>query len=47
MIYAAYYNVPWQDVLQQFHFGNSELILLSPDSPADDAHVFTIEQHNH
>jgi broad specificity phosphatase PhoE len=47
MLYAAYYDLPWRDVLLQFHFGNSELILLSPDSPADDAHVFTIEQHNH
>lgn len=47
MIYAAYYGLPWEDVLLQFHFGNSELILLSPDSPAEDAHVFTIEQHNH
>lgn len=47
MVYAAYYNLPWREVLLQFHFGNSELILLSPESPADDAHVFTIEQHNH
>lgn len=47
MIYAAYYDLPWHDVLLQFHFGNSELILLSPDSPAEAAHVFTIEQHNH
>jgi len=47
MIYAAYYNVPWQDVLTQFHFGNSELLLLSPDSNADDTHVFKLEQQNH
>lgn len=47
MVYAAYYDLSWRDVLTQFHFGNSELILLSPDSPADEAHVFTIEQHNH
>jgi probable phosphoglycerate mutase len=46
MIYAAYYNLPWEDVLTQFHFGNSELLLLSPDSPATDAHVFKIKQHN-
>lgn len=46
MIYAQYYRLPWQDVLTQFHFGNSELLLLSPDSPADQAHVFEIQQHN-
>jgi len=47
MIYAAYYNLPWEQVLTQFHFGNSELLLLSPDSSAEDAHVFTLAQHNH
>ncbi len=46
MIYASYYNLDWKQVLQQFHFGNSELLLLSPESHADQAHVFTIEQHN-
>lgn len=46
MVYAQYYHLPWQDVLTQFHFGNSELLLLSPDSPADQAHVFEIPQHN-
>lgn len=46
MIYAQYYHLPWQDILTQFHFGNSELLLLSPDSPADQAHVFEIPQHN-
>lgn len=46
MIYACYYNLPWQDVLQLFHFGNSELLLLSEDTEAGEAHVFTIMQHN-
>jgi len=46
MIYAAYYGLPWKDVLTQFHFGNSEMLRLSPDSPASDAHVFQITQHN-
>ncbi len=46
MIYAQYYRLPWQDVLTQFHFGNSELLLLSPDSPANQAHIFEIPQHN-
>jgi len=47
MIYAAYYNLPWEQVLTQFHFGNSELLLLFAHSSADDAHVFTLTQHNH
>lgn len=47
MLYATYYNLPWEDVLRNFHFGNSELLLLSPDSPADETHVFSQEQFNH
>jgi len=47
MLYAAYYNLPWEQVLTQFHFGNSELLLLSPHSSAADAHVFTLAQHNY
>ncbi len=47
MIYAAYYDLDWMKVLTQFHFGNSELLLLSPDSKAENAHVFKIEQFNH
>ncbi|MFA5131448.1 MAG: histidine phosphatase family protein [Patescibacteria group bacterium] len=46
MIYAAYYNLEWKSVLTQFHFGNSDLLLLSPDSRAEDAHVFKTEQFN-
>ncbi len=46
MIYAQYYGLDWKDVLTMFHFGNSELLLLSPDSEAGEAHVFTILQHN-
>ena len=46
MIYAAYYDLEWQDVLRNFHFGNSELLLLSPDSSASDTHIFKIAQHN-
>ena len=47
MMYAAYYGLEWKDVLCLFHFGNSELILLSDDSKPEDVHVFTAEQHNH
>lgn len=46
MIYAHYYKLDWKDVLTLFHFGNSELLLLSPDSEAGEAHIFTISQHN-
>jgi hypothetical protein len=44
MIYAAYYTLPWEQVLTQFNFGNSELLLLSQHSIADNAHVFTTQQ---
>ncbi len=47
MIYAAYYGLPWERVLSMFHFGNSELLLLAEDSPAEKTHVFATEQHNH
>jgi len=46
MIYAEYYGLDWKDVLTLFHFGNSELLLLSPNSGAGEAHVFKIMQHN-
>ncbi len=47
MLYAAFYDLPWESVLKDFHFGNSELLLMSDDSPPDDTHVFRIQQHNH
>lgn len=46
MIYAAFYNLDWRKVLKMFHFGNSDLLLLSKDSPAEKSHVFQISQHN-
>lgn len=46
MVYAKYYDLDWKDVLTLFHFGNSELLVLSPDTDAGEAHVFTILQHN-
>lgn len=46
MIYAEYYGLDWKDVLTLFHFGNSEILLLSEDSSAGEAHVFNIIQHN-
>ena len=47
MVYAAYYDLDWQDILTMFHFGNSEVLELSPDPRARDTHKsFIIEQHN-
>eukprot|EP00985_Skeletonema_marinoi_P013312 scaffold6578_cov141-Skeletonema_marinoi.AAC.10 len=46
MLYAAYYDILWEDVLRQFHFGNSEVLLLSKDSFSDKAHVFETQQFN-
>lgn len=46
MIYAAYYNLDWERVLRMFHFGNSELLLLSQDTRPENAHVFQALQHN-
>ncbi len=42
MIYAAFYDLDWQDVLLGFHFGNADLLLLSEESLANEAHVFKI-----
>ncbi len=46
MLYAAYYGLEWDQVLRQFHFGNSEVLLLSQDSPPEKAHVFEAMQFN-
>ena len=46
MIYAAYYNLDWKDVLKMFHFGNSDLLILSENSKPEDVHIFQLEQHN-
>lgn len=46
MIYAAYYRLKWKEVLVQFHFGNSDLLLLSPKTKPQDSQVFKVRQHN-
>jgi broad specificity phosphatase PhoE len=46
VIYSAYYSVPWEGVLTSFHFGNCELLLLSPESPPEEAHFFKQLQYN-
>lgn len=47
MLYSAYYNLNRKDVLIKFHFGNSEVLLLWPDTTAEEAHMFTTKQFNH
>lgn len=47
MIYAAYYRLEWQEVLTQFHFGNSEVLLLSKESTPEERHIMKVQQHNH
>lgn len=43
MIYAAYYNIPWEEALGNFHFGNTELVLL--DKEKTDL-IFNPKQYN-
>lgn len=46
MVYAAYYDLAWQDVLFSFHFGNSELVLLAEGEAPENAQVFKTSQYN-
>lgn len=46
MIYAAYYDLAWQNVLSSFHFGNSELVLLTEGITPENAQVFKTSQYN-
>lgn len=47
MIFAEFYNLPWENVLTDFHFGNSEILHLSENINPKDAKIFTSVQHNH
>jgi len=38
MIYAAYYDLPWQEVLTKFYFGNSEILHLFPRLSSNEPH---------
>jgi len=46
MIYCAYYKLNWRDVLTMFHFGNSEILLLSEESQPEDVYVVQTQQYN-
>lgn len=43
MVYAAATGRKWNDVLRNFHFGNGDLIEVSPN---DEAHKIKLPQHN-
>lgn len=47
MVYAHFYGLEWKDVLTDFHFGNSEVLLLDKNSKPHERHVHKVEQHNH
>jgi len=46
MLYCAYYNLNWKEVLEMFHFGNSDLLLMTPTSKTKDVYVFRTQQYN-
>lgn len=46
MIYAAYYQIDWEEALKNFHFGNTEIVKLSPDTNPKKAVIFSCKQHN-
>lgn len=47
MIYAAFYGLEWKDVLLDFHFGNSEILLLENGSDPKSRHIHKVEQYNY
>jgi len=46
MLYAHYYQLDWQQVLTDFHFGNSEMLKLSPTTKPEASHQIKIKQYN-
>lgn len=46
MVYAAYYDLDWMGVLKLFHFGNSDLLGLSPETLPEQSHIYETIQHN-
>jgi probable phosphoglycerate mutase len=47
MLYAHFYDLPWQQVLTDFHFGNSEILYLAEGTDLKKTRLFTSEQFNH
>lgn len=46
MIYCAYHELAWKDVLNFFHFGNGEMLKLSPGISPQESKIISIEQYN-
>ena len=46
MLYAHFYDLPWQQVLTDFHFGNSEILYLAEGTDLEKTRLFTSEQFN-
>jgi probable phosphoglycerate mutase len=47
MMYCKFYNLDWKDVLVNFHFGNSEVLVLQEGLLEADRFYFKQKQHNH
>jgi probable phosphoglycerate mutase len=46
MLYAYFYDLPWQQVLTDFHFGNSEILYLAEGADLKKTRLFTSTQFN-
>jgi len=46
MLYCAFYNLKWPEVLTAFHFGNSEMLQLTPSNTPQNSKLITIKQYN-
>lgn len=46
MIYAVFYKLPWLEVLTQFHFGNTEILLLDEDAVPEFKPLVKVKQYN-
>lgn len=46
MIFAAFYKIQWKKTLKFFHFGNSEMVLLSEDLDPKNSKIFEAKQFN-
>lgn len=46
MIYTAFYDLNYKDVLLDFHFGNSEILLLDKNSKPEERRLHVIKQLN-
>lgn len=47
MLYTAFYRLDWKEVLREFHYGNSEVLVLAPDSKPNERRLHIVEQYNH